>query len=61
MAYIWLNHKAHIFLDTFGLLLGNQKEMRRYRIKVYKDILKNRHKKPDGISPDYLPGSGYKS
>ena len=61
MAYIWLNHKAHIFLDTFGLLLGNQKEMRRYRIKVYKDVLKNRHKKPDGISPDYLPGSGYKS
>ena len=41
MAYIWLNHKAHIFLD--------------------KDVLKNRHKKPDGISPDYLPGSGYKS
>lgn len=40
MAYIWLNHKAHIFLDTFGLLLGNQKEMRRYRIKVYKDVLK---------------------
>ena len=60
MAYIWLNHKAHIVLDTIGLLFRNQKEIRRYRIKVYKDVLKNRRKKPDGKSPDYLPGSGPK-
>ena len=60
MAYIWLNHKAHIFLDTLGLLFGDQKQLRRYRIKIYKDVLKNRHKTPDGKSPDYLPGSGYK-
>ena len=55
-----LNHKAHIFLYTLGLLFGDQKEMRRYRIKIYKDVLKNRHKTPDGKSPDYLPGSEYK-
>lgn len=58
MAYIILNHLAHIMLDSLLALLGNQTAMRRYRAGIYKTVLKHCFRKPDGICKDYLPGSG---
>lgn len=54
---IRLNHLAHILLDTIGLTLGSDPDTRRYRIQVYRDVLKGIGKKPDGADPRYLPGS----
>lgn len=59
LAYICANHMAHILIDSLGILLGNQQEMRRYRRQIYVDVLKGMGKKPDGIDSRYLPGSGY--
>ena len=58
MAYIILNHLAHIMLDSLLALLGNQPAMRRYRAGIYKAVLKGLRQKPNGICNDYLPGSG---
>ena len=58
MAYITANHWAHIAVDTLLSLAGNQRELRGYRIQVYRDVLRGRHKAPDGPSFRYLPGSG---
>ena len=58
MAYIILNHLAHIILDSLLALLGNQPAMRRYRAGIYKAVLKGLRQKPNGICNDYLPGSG---
>ena len=58
MAYIILNHLAHIVLDSLLALLGNQPAMRRYRAGIYKAVLKGLRQTPNGICKDYLPGSG---
>ena len=58
MAYIILNHLAHIVLDSLLALLGNQPAMRRYRAGIYKSVLKGLRQTPNGICKDYLPGSG---
>lgn len=58
MAYIISNHLAHIVLDSFWALLGNQPSIRRYRAGIYKAVLKGLRQKPGGICRDYLPGSG---
>ena len=58
MAYIISNHLAHIVLDSFLALLGNQPSIRRYRAGIYKAVLKGLRQKPGGICRDYLPGSG---
>lgn len=66
LAYIVLNHSAHILIDRFFLALDRltgretekKQDLRRYRIRVYRDVLKGLGKPPDGCDPRYLPGSG---
>ena len=58
MAYISLNHMAHIFIDSLGIALGRQKALRRYRRRIYMDVLGGLTRKPSGIDKRYLPGSG---
>ncbi len=59
MAYIWLNHLAHILIDSAGILMGNRREERRYRRQIYIDVLRGRRRPPRGRDPRYLPGSGF--
>ena len=59
LAYIRLNHLAHIAIDGFLSLLGNKKEERRYRMRIYRDVLSGIGKKPDGMDRRYPPGSGF--
>lgn len=56
--YIWLNHMAHIFIDSFFLLWGNNKDVRFYRRQIYMDVLKGFWKRKLGKDSRYLPGSG---
>lgn len=58
MAYIRINHLAHIVIDTLGILLGNKRSFRRYRRQIYLDVLRGCGHAPDGADPRYLPGSG---
>jgi len=74
MAYICANHGAHILIDSLFLALGRLNILpfpggkvripgptakeRRYRIQVYRDVLKGRRLKPDGMDKRYLPGTG---
>ncbi len=55
-VYIWLNHMAHILIDTCFLLLGNKKEERVYRRQIYIDVLKGFWKGTLGKDSRYLPG-----
>lgn len=59
MAYIRLNHLAHIALDSLLLLTGNRKAERRYRIRIYRDVLRQAGAAPDGMDRRYPPGSGF--
>lgn len=58
LAYICANHLTHISIDSIGIALGNQTELRRYRRQVYMDVLQSLQKRPWGIDARYLPGSG---
>lgn len=60
MTYIWMNHLAHIAIDTAGILLGSHRDARRYRRQIYIDVLRGRRRPPRGKDPRYLPGSGPK-
>ena len=57
MAYILVNHLAHILIDTIGIALGNRRQERSYRRQIYTDVLRGMRKKPQGKDPRYLPGS----
>lgn len=59
MAYIRLNHWAHILIDSLLLLTGSRKKERRYRIRIYRDVLKGAGKAPSGMDRRYPPGSGF--
>ncbi len=66
LAYIHLNHQAHIAIDRLLLALDRltgqegqqQREIRRYRIQLYRDVLRECAKAPGGPDARYLPGSG---
>lgn len=65
MAYILANHSAHILIDSLLLLSDRRKKDsgpsnadRRYRIRIYCDVLKGMGKRPSGRDSRYLPGSG---
>lgn len=55
VIYIWLNHTAHIFIDSFFLMLGSRRDERRYRRQIYVDVLRGFLKKKLGKSSRYLP------
>lgn len=63
LTYIWLNHMAHIAIDSFFLVFGSPKDEkvrkeRRYRRQIYMDVLKGFRQKNLGKDSRYLPGSG---
>lgn len=57
LAYILVNHLAHILIDTIGGMLGNRRQERAYRRQIYTDVLRGMGRKPQGKDPRYLPGS----
>lgn len=61
-AYIVLNHMAHIAIDRFCLAVKqeneNQRNIRRYRIQVYRDVLAGLGQRPQGRDLRYQPGTG---
>lgn len=57
LAYILANHTAHILLDSLGILFKQQVAERRYRRRIYMDVLKGLKQTPSGIDERYLPGS----
>lgn len=56
LLYIYMNHTAHIIIDSFFLILGNQKSKRAYRRQIYLDVLKGIRRKKLGKDSRYLPG-----
>lgn len=56
LFYIYMNHTAHIIIDSFWLIWGNRREERKYRRQIYMDVLKGIRQKKSGKDSRYLPG-----
>ncbi len=59
MTYIRLNHWAHIVIDSVLLLTGSRRAERRYRRRIYLDVLGETGKPLGGMDRRYPPGSGF--
>ena len=57
LFYIYMNHTAHILIDSILLLLGSPGEDIRYRRQIYTDVLKGIRRQKLGKDSRYLPGS----
>lgn len=57
-GYIYLNHMTHIVIDAVLLPFSRKREMRRYRMGIYWDVIKDSRNKRLGRNEKYLPGTG---
>lgn len=57
-CYIYLNHVAHIIIDSLCLLWDwKNRDIRRYRIQVYTDVIRDSLNGVMGKNEKYLPGT----